>query len=62
MSSFNGPDVDSAGTAHGNGAVMSPEKCAFVEEMLLNILHIIQTIHVQILVFGQYENHVWRLG
>ena len=60
--SFTRPDIDSAGAAHGNCAKMSPKECPFVQEMLLNILHVVQAVHVEILVVSQYENHIWRGG
>ena len=37
---------------------MMPEKGSFIYEILLDMLHVIQAIHVQVLIVSQDEDHV----
>lgn len=53
-----GEEGYSRGTADGRGTVMALVKGALVEEVLLGQGHVVERVHVQVLVIGEDEDDI----
>lgn len=52
------PEVDAAGAADGDGAVVLGEGRALIHKVLLHQWHVVQRVHVRVLVVGQDEDDI----
>lgn len=56
------PEIDAGGTAEGNGAEVLIVGGSLIDDVLLQVGHVIDTVHLEILVIGENKDDVRLLG
>lgn len=62
MSRLAGPQAHSRGTAQRNRAEVALEESSPVGQVSLDVRQVVQRVHMQVLIIGEYEQNLFRIS